>query len=205
LAVLNLFKNRRSIHEYSSKEISKKVLHRVFEAARWAPSAHNAQSWRFIVIRDSAIKWRLARTMASRWNKDLIKNGVQRENREILIKNSIERFTSAPIVIVACLTMEDMDEYPDERRQKIEHIMAIQSVAAAIENMLLAAHSEGLGSCWFCAPLFCQGAVRKVLGIPRDVEPQALITMGYSVNEPRPPLRKPLDKIVFQNYWGKTG
>ena len=205
MAVLNLFRNRRSIHEYSSKEVSKKVLSRVFEAARWAPSAHNAQPWRFIMVRDPAIKWRLARTMANRWDKDLIKNGVPLENREILIKNSIERFTNAPIVIVACLTMKDMDEYLDERRQKIEHIMAIQSVAAAIENMLLAAHSEGLGSCWFCAPLFCQGAVRKVLGIPRDVEPQALITMGYSVNEPSPPLRKPLGKIVFQDYWRETG
>jgi len=205
LVVLNLFKSRRSIHEYSSKEVSKKVLSRVFEASRWAPSAHNAQPWRFIVIRDPAIKWRLARTMASRWDKDLIKNGVSRENREILIKTSIERFTSTPIIIVACLTMEDMDEYPDERRQKIEHIMAIQSVAAAIENMLLAAHSEGLGSCWFCAPLFCQGVVRKVLGIPRDVEPQALITIGYPVNEPSPPPRKPLGKIMFQNYWRETG
>ena len=204
MAVLNLFRNRRSIHEYSSKEVSKKVLSRVFEAARWAPSAHNAQPWRFIMVRDPAIKWRLARTMASRWDKDLIKNGVPLENREILIKNSIERFTNAPIVIVACLTMEDMDEYPNERRQKIEHIMAIQSVAAAIENMLLAAHSEGLGSCWFCAPLFCQGAVRKVLGIPRDVEPQALITMGYPANEPSPPPRKPLGKIVFQDYWRET-
>jgi len=204
LAVLNLFKSRRSIHEYSSRKISRKVLLRVFEAAKWAPSAHNAQPWRFIMIRDPTIKWKLARTMASRWDKDLVRNGFPQENREILIKNSIERFTSAPIVIVACLTMEDMNEYPDERRQKIEHIMAIQSVAAAIENMLLAAHSEGLRSCWFCAPLFCQGVVRKVLGIPRDVEPQALITMGYSVNEPSPPPRKPLGKIVFQNYWRET-
>jgi len=204
LAVLNLFKSRRSIHEYSSRKISRKVLLRVFEAAKWAPSAHNAQPWRFIVIRDPAIKRKLARTMASRWDKDLIRNGVSRENREILTKSSIERFTSAPIIIVACLTMEDMDEYPDSRRQKIEHVMAAQSVAAAIENMLLATHSEGLGSHWFCAPLFCQGAVRKVLGIPHDVEPQALITMGYPVNEPSPPLRKPLGKIVFQNYWRET-
>jgi F420 biosynthesis protein FbiB-like protein len=143
--------------------------------------------------------------MASRWDKDLTKNGVSRENREILTKNSVKQFASAPIVIVLCLTMEDMDEYPDERRQKIEQVMAIQSVAAAIENMLLAAHIEGLGSCWFCAPLFCQGAVRKVLGIPRNVWPQALITMGYPVDEPSPPPRKPLRKIVFQNCWREKG
>jgi F420 biosynthesis protein FbiB-like protein len=204
LTILNLFKSRRSIHEYSPKKIPEDVLLRVFEAARWAPSAHNAQPWRFIVIRDPAVKRKLARAMADRWDEDLTKNGVTRENREILTKNSIKQFTGAPVVVVACLTMENMDEYPDKRRQKIEHVMAIQSVAAAIENMLLAAHSEGIGSCWFCAPLFCQGTVRKVLGIPRDVWPQALITMGYPAKEPIPPPRKPFEKIVFQNRWRET-
>lgn len=199
--VLDIFKNRRSIQRYSSKEVSDQSLFKALEAARWAPSAHNSQPWRFTVIRDLAVKRKLAEAMASRWEKDMSKNGVPSENRESRIKTSVEQFTNAPIVIIVCLTMEEMDKYPDKQRQKTEHIMAVQSVAAAIENMLLAAHAEGLGSCWYCAPLFCPDTVRNVLKIPRHVEPQALITIGYPVNKPNPPPRKPLGKIVCQNCW----
>jgi len=68
--------------------------------------------------------------------------------------------------------------------------------------MLLAAHGEGLGSCWFCAPLFCQDVVRKTLKIPKHAYPQALITLGYPANKPNPPPRKPLEDIVDQDFWG---
>jgi coenzyme F420-0:L-glutamate ligase/coenzyme F420-1:gamma-L-glutamate ligase len=205
MSILGLIKNRRSVREYSLREVSNKVLFRILEAARWAPSAHNAQPWRFIVVRDSSVKLELAEAMASRWDKDMSKNGVPLENRESLLKFSVERFTNAPILIIACLTMEDMDKYSDKRRQKIEYIMAVQSVAAAIENILLAARAEGLGSCWFCAPLFCQDVVRKVLRVPRYVEPQALVTLGYSAERPEPPPKKLLQNFVYQDRWRGVG
>jgi coenzyme F420-0:L-glutamate ligase/coenzyme F420-1:gamma-L-glutamate ligase len=202
LNFLGIIKDRRSVKEYLSKEISKELLFRILEASRWAPSAHNAQPWRFIVIQDSATKQKLAKTMATRWNEDMNKNGVSKKQRESLIKASVKRFETAPIIIVACLTMKEMDEYPDDQRKKIEYVMAVQSVAAAIENMLLAAQSEGLGACWFCAPLFCEDIVRKTLRIPKHVDPQALITLGYPADKPKPPPRKPLDDIVYQDCWG---
>jgi F420 biosynthesis protein FbiB-like protein len=199
--ILDAIKSRRSVREYASRRVSSKVLFRILEAARWAPSAHNAQPWRFVTVRDAALKRKLAEAMAKRWDEDMSKDNVPPEKREKLARASIERFTRAPVVVIACLTMVDMDRYPDERRQKIEYVMAVQSLAAAIENMLLAAHAEGLGSCWFCAPLFCQDTVRKILNIPSHVEPQALITMGYPIDKPDPPPRKPLEKIVHQDYW----
>jgi len=205
LNILGLFKNRRSVRDYKKRDVSKKVLSEILEAARWAPSAHNAQPWRFIVVRDPYVKRELAEAMASRWDKDLIKNGVPHENRESLLKTSIKRFTNAPILIIACLTMEDMDKYSDKWRQKIEYIMAVQSVAAAIENMLLVAHACGLGSCWFCAPLFCQDVVQKVLKLPHHVEPQALVTLGHSDKRLEPPPRKFLQKIVSRNRWREVG
>ena len=204
LKFLDIIKDRRSIKEYSPKKVSNEVLFRILEASRWAPSAHNAQPWRFIVIQDSALKQKLAKAMASRWDRDMNKNGVSREQRESLIKTSVERFENAPTIIIACLTMEKMDEYPDDRRKKIEYVMAVQSVAAAIQNMLLAAYGEGLGSCWFCAPLFCQDVVRKILKIPHHVDPQALITLGYPAYRPNPPPRKPLEEIVHQDRWRHT-
>jgi len=201
MSVLRSIKGRRSVREYLSGRVSKEILLRILEAARWAPSAHNAQPWRFVMILDTAVKRKLADAMARRWDRDMSKDNVAPEIRAKLTKTSIERFVGAPAVIIACLTMEDMDTYRDKRRQKIEYIMAVQSLASAIQNMLLAAHTEGLGSCWFCAPLFCRDTVRKILRIPRYVEPQALITVGYSRDRPDPPPRKHLEEIVHQDRW----
>lgn len=198
---LDAFKNRRSIQEYSPKEVSDHILFRVLEASRWSPSAHNAQPWRFIVMRNSVMKLKLATGMASSWNTDMTKNGVPKERRGNLTEASIRRIGEVPVVIVVCLSMEDMDVYPDDRRNKVEYMMAVQSVAAAVENLLLAAYDLGLGSCWLCAPLFCQDVVRETLGIPGHIDPQALITLGYPTEKPNPPSRKPLEEILHQNCW----
>ncbi|MCS7120401.1 MAG: nitroreductase family protein [Nitrososphaerota archaeon] len=200
---LELIKTRRSVRRYTEKDVDLKFLSKVFEAARWAPSAHNSQPWRFIIINDSMIKRRLAESMAMEWDKALMRDGVPYEIRRSLIKDSIARFTAAPVLIIACITMSGMDHYPDEERKRCEHIMATQSLGAAIQNILLLAHSEGLGSCWYCAPLFSQDTVRKVLGIPPDVEPQAVITIGYPAEWPTPPTRKKLEEFVFINSWGR--
>jgi len=66
MKILDVIKSRRSVREYLSREFSDKVLSRILEAARWAPSAHNAQPWRFVTIRDTVLKRRLAEAMANR-------------------------------------------------------------------------------------------------------------------------------------------
>jgi coenzyme F420-0:L-glutamate ligase / coenzyme F420-1:gamma-L-glutamate ligase len=59
-----------------------------------------------------------------------------------------------------------------------------------------------LGACWFCAPSFCKETVRKVLKIPKDVDPEALVIMGYPAEKPQVPTRKPLCDFCFKNKWG---
>jgi coenzyme F420-0:L-glutamate ligase/coenzyme F420-1:gamma-L-glutamate ligase len=200
---MDLIKKRRSIRKYSPRKVESSILREVLEAARWAPSAHNAQPWRFIVLTDDGLKRELAEIMADAWRADMIKDDASIEVRENMATASVERFTHAPVLIVACLTMKDMIKYADESRQKCEHDLAVQSLGAAIQNMLLAAHSKGLGACWFCAPIFCKDTVRKVLKIPEDVEPQALITLGYAAEKPSAPSRKPLQDYSYLGCWGK--
>ncbi|MEM3816042.1 MAG: nitroreductase family protein, partial [Candidatus Bathyarchaeia archaeon] len=118
------------------KEVSQEIILRLIDVARWAPSAHNAQPWRFILITDSDAKRRLAEAMASDWMRDLEKNGVPKEEIEKLTGESIKRFSEAPVLIVAAVTMRDMHKYSDRRRQRFEHLMATQSLAAAIQNIL---------------------------------------------------------------------
>ena len=196
-----IIRNRRSIRKYLLKNVPSHLISKIIEAARWAPSAHNAQPWRFLVINDEKIKRELAEAMAMEWEKDLVQNGMLPEERETLIRESIRKFTQPPVIIIAFLTMDEMHKYPDKKRREAEYIMAVQSVAAAIQNLLLAAYFEGLGACWYCAPLFCPETVKKVLGVPKNFEPQALITVGYPSEKPEPPPRKPLEAIMRVNRW----
>jgi F420 biosynthesis protein FbiB-like protein len=122
---------------------------------------------------------------------DLTADGLAPDLIEQDAGRSYQRLTNAPLLIVLCLTMADMDSYPDERRQRNEWIMAVQSVAMAGQNLLLAAHALGLGACWLCAPLFCPDTVRATLHLPADWQPQGIITAGYPA-ETRHKTRHPL-------------
>jgi nitroreductase len=93
--------------------------------------------------------------------------------------------------------MEDMHKYPDRKRRRAEYLMGVQSVAAYIQTLLLSAHYYGLGACWVCAPLFCPNVVKEVLGLLRNIEPQAMITIGYANEKPAPRPRKELKDVCF--------
>ena len=127
---------------------------------------------------------------------DRISDGIDPDEAQAEIHRSYDRITGAPVVIVFCLTMEDMDRYPDESRSHAEYLMAVQSVAVAGENPLLMAHAEGLGACWVCAPLFTQDIVREALDLPSSWEPQGLIILGQPAHEGRDRSRMPLDRVV---------
>lgn len=202
--ITQLVKSRRSIRRFKPTKVPRDVILAIMDLARWAPSAHNAQPWRFIVIDDEEVKRRLATEMCKAWLSDMRKDRVPRDEAERIVKlESWDRITKSPAVIIACLTMEDMHKYPDPRRQKAEYVMAVQSVAAYIQTLLLIAHYHKIGACWICAPLFCQNAVRRVLGLPRKLEPQAMIIMGYADQKPPSPSRKSLDEMCAFNFWSK--
>ena len=172
------------------------MIDAILDAATHAPSAHNRQPWRFAVVTSPEAKVQLASAMGERLRADRLTDGDSPDVVEADVSRSRARITAAPVVVLACLTMSDMDRYPDVRRGDVERIMAIQSVAAAIQNFLLAAHALGLGTSWMCAPLFASGEARAALDLPDDWEPQALITMGYPAGEAKPKEIKPLSSQV---------
>jgi coenzyme F420-0:L-glutamate ligase / coenzyme F420-1:gamma-L-glutamate ligase len=201
-SVLDAIRKRRSIRKYSNQPVAEDAVLEVLEAARWAPSAHNAQPWRFIVLKDASVKRKLASAMAEVLAEDMVKDKITHEvgDREV----SVSRFSDAPVVVVACLVMADMKRFSDKRRQKSERDLAVQSIGASIQNMLLAASAKGLGACWYCAPVFCKKVVREVLAIPKGIEPQALITLGYSDDKISMPQRKQLYDFCSLNCWSKS-
>ncbi len=134
--------------------------------------------------------------MAIGFERDLTRDGVPPEKIQAQIKRSKDRLTSAPVAILLCLDMSEMDVYPDEKRQSAERMMAVQSVAAAGLQLLLAAHAEGLGGVWVCSPLFAQATIQRTLGLSKSWEPQAMFFVGYPDAMPKIKEMKDLKSLV---------
>jgi coenzyme F420-0:L-glutamate ligase / coenzyme F420-1:gamma-L-glutamate ligase len=189
--------SRRSIRRYTGESIPAGVIDGLLQAAMWAPSAHGRQPWRWVVVTEPEAKERLARAMGARLRADRLAEGDPPEPVEAALARSYGRLTAAPALVVACSTLAGLDFAPGSRPWQAEHAMAMQSVAAAVENLLLAAQAAGLGACWICAPLYCPEAVREALALPADWEAQALVTLGYAAETKAPSVRLPMDQVVI--------
>ena len=187
---------RRSIRRYRPEPLPAATIERLLDAARFAPSAHNRQPWRFAVLRSEVEKQRLATAMGERLRTDRLADGDDAVAIERDIACSHARITAAPAVIVACLTLADMDRYADAQRAEAERLMAVQSTAMAVQNMLFLALAEGLAACWMCAPLFCPDTVRAALDLPADWQPQAAITLGRPAATGKPRERRPIAEVA---------
>lgn len=148
------------------------------------------------MITGPAVKTQLAEVMAQDFARDLVRDGVSPEKIQAQLKRSRERITAAPVAILLCLDMSEMDSYPDEKRQQAERTMAIQSVAAAGLQLLLATHAEGLGGVWVCSPLFAQETIRKTLGLSEHWEPQGMFFVGYPDGLPKNKELKDMESLV---------
>ena len=145
---------------------------------------------------DLSVKQNLADAMAVEFKHDLEADGLPHEEIQKRINRSRQRILAAPVVIILNLDMSEMDVYPDKKRKQAEFRMAVQSVASAGLQLLLAAHAEGLGGVWVCSPLFVQETIRGVLKLPETWESQAMFLIGYPEIIPEARKRKPLDEII---------
>jgi coenzyme F420-0:L-glutamate ligase/coenzyme F420-1:gamma-L-glutamate ligase len=195
--VLDAIHGRRSVRRYLEKEVPEDLVERVLEAARWAPSPHGRQPWRFAVLTREETKGRLADAMGEEWRANLDMDGQSAEIVEKRLEGSRRRLLDAPALVLFCLYLEDLDLYPDAERQRGETTMAVQSLGAAAQNALLAAYEAGLDAGWMCAPLFCPRKVVEALGLDARLVPHALLTLGYADGDPpKRRLRLPLDELV---------
>lgn len=187
---------RRTVRLYKPDPVPEDTVRILLDAAVQAPSGHNAQPWRFVILNSGRLRQRLTTAMSRRWERDMRTARLDEKVIQAELRFSTRRFTTAPLLVLPCLSMDDMDRYPNRAGRQAEHAMAIQSVAAAVQNLLLAAHALGLGACWCCAPLFCQALVRRILGLPATWDPQALITIGFPGHAPPAPPRKAVDALT---------
>jgi coenzyme F420-0:L-glutamate ligase/coenzyme F420-1:gamma-L-glutamate ligase len=193
-----LLQGRRSVRKYQARPVPREYIEQIIEAARWAPSPHGRQPWRFAILTRQEVKAQLAEQMGNTWQQNLEMDGQDAEIVNIRLEKSRQRIHNAPAIIIPCLYLEDLDRYPDEKRQADETTMAIQSLGAAIQNMLLMAYDLGLDSGWMCAPLFCPEVVCEALNLDRRLIPHALITLGYAAADPQRRERLPLSTLIVR-------
>jgi PPOX class probable F420-dependent enzyme len=191
-----LARGRRSVRAFQQREVPRAALEEMLEAARWAPSPHGRQPWRFVVLTRPEPKERLAAAMGDDWRSVLAQDGQPEETVTLRLAKSRARIREAPALILACLYLDDLDQYPDPERQRAEEVMAIQSLGAAVQNMLLAAYAIGLDSGWMCAPLFSPDAARAALGLEASLIPHALIPVGYAARDPKRRPHRPASELV---------
>ncbi|MFC2011014.1 nitroreductase family protein [Chloroflexota bacterium] len=185
MEVLEAIKSRRSIRRYKTTPVDDKTIELVLEAAQWAPSWANTQCWRFIVVRDTSIKDKLADTLKS----------ARPDGKNA----ATEAVRNAPVVVVACAELKKAGYYQGEpTTDKGDWYMF--DVALAMQNLVLAAHSAGLGTVY--VGLFDAEKVAAILSVPQGFCVVSLTPLAYPDEEPAPRPRKELSEIVFYDKYG---
>ncbi|MBA3337228.1 MAG: TIGR03668 family PPOX class F420-dependent oxidoreductase [Chloroflexia bacterium] len=195
-AVGELIRGRRSVRTFTGQPVLREAIAALIDAAGWAPSPHGRQPWRFAVVTEPAVRAALAESMAATWRAQLNLDGQDASIVEVRLGKSRQRLLNAPVLIVPCLYLQDLDVYDDAARQAAEATMAIQSLGAAIQNMLLTAYASGLDTGWMCAPLFCPEIVREALELDVSLIPHAILTVGYAGQDPIRRPRRPSDELI---------
>lgn len=191
-----IVRGRRSVRAFRPDPVPRAVIEAAIAAAGWAPSPHGRQPWRFAVVESRDHRFALAAAMAATWEEQLHLDGQDAAVVAHRLARSRERLETAPVLVVPCLYLDDLDVYPDPERQDAERLMAIQSIGAAIQNLLLSVHAAGLDAGWMCAPLFCPGVVRDALGLAPNLHPHALVPVGYAAKDPVRRPRRPVDELI---------
>jgi len=170
LGILEVLKKRRSIRKYQTTAVEKDKVLKILEAARLGPSAANTQPCYFIVVTDKEMRERLKASYNEDW------------------------FVNAPVIIVGCVNPKEA-----WRRRDREEYWKVDA-AIAMQNLILAATEEGLGTCWIAN--FDEKAAKKALDIPKEMRVVAMTPLGYSEEEKGLVSdRKPLDKLVHYDKW----
>jgi nitroreductase len=171
--VQEAIKGRRSVRSFIKKSVSSKLVEELIAAACMAPSAGNIQPWEFVVVRKEEIKKKLAEAA--------------------LGQSFVE---DAPVVIAVCANQERSSQRYNLRGKTL---YCIQDTAAATQNILLAAYSYGLGTCWIGA--FEEDQVRAVLKIPPRTRPVAIVPVGYPAESTSLRRKRPISEIVhYETY-----
>ena len=207
-ATMKVIQDRRSIREFTDEMVSDQDLDKILEAARLAPSGENAQPWRFIIVKDEAMRKKMGAIAGGgsgrRFTAEFVTKKMQERfsnlQDEAKRQAAFQKLTSgqvsafmadAPINIVVC-GKKDVWDMPYDS-------------SAAIENMLLMITALGLGACWVIAPCIDirdEERIKALLDIPEGFKAVSILSVGHPTRAHKPRPRLPINELVFTEKWG---
>jgi len=171
--VFEAIRLRRSIRKYKDKEVPWDNIVTILQAGKYTPSAGNLQNWKFIAVKIDAKRTAIAKAcMQQEWMEN------------------------APVYIVVIGEPKKAERFYGVRGSRL---YTVQQCGAAIQTMMLTATSLGLGSCWVGA--FDEYEIRRILGLPEDVNVQGIITIGHSDEQPDAPPKLRLEHLMYFDKW----
>ena len=189
----NFLRTRRSIRRFKPDPLPAPVIEQILKTATFAPSAHNLQPWRFAVIQTDSAKTALGKALTEKMRTDMTTEGARQADIDKRVTISLRRIDEAPVIILLC-----RDVTAVRKEEPEEHTMAMQSVALAGLQLMLAAHAEGLGANWICWPLYAPQSACDALDLPESWEPQGMFFIGYADENPNEKNIKPLEEVVLK-------
>lgn len=198
LEFYEVVRRRRSVRRFQKEgRVADGVVRRLVEAACMAPSAGNTQPWRFIIVRDRGLLQRLAE-VNTRFSRLAWKRFDSKMARDVASRGGRwdkSYVAELPVVIVVCYR---------SRAKEIPNEFLLASTWCAIENLLLAATEEGLGSCPYTLFRGEEEAVKELFEIPSDFRVACIVHVGHALDMPKPPPRRKVEEIVGYDGFPKT-
>ena len=197
-AVLDMMRARRSVRRFADAAVARADVERIVAAARWAPSNHNRQGWKFIVLADRGEIRRLAQAVRAALSDRLAEATRITPDRRADLMHHATVFADAPVVIMVMHKRPpavSRDLHAEAERPDLVSGEPL-SAAMAVQNMLLAAHCLGLGACVHTAPLLAGQVWRDLPDRPAGFVPTCLVALGGAAERPDPPRRKTIDHII---------
>ena len=192
---------RRSIRKYQSTKVEDEKLMKLAQTAIMAPNGGNAQPWDFIFITDAEIIKQLGNIIEDvhgEYFGKARKDSLEGERLEKTV-SSYGRMINAPVFLIVCMNIrnQQLNKPYEEWTTKWAH----HSVAAALENLMLVAVAEGLGTCWLGTPGWKSDKIKELVNIPNSVEIVAMSPIGYPDESPKARPRIKVEEVTHFNKW----
>jgi nitroreductase len=193
---------QRAVRRLKTDPVPDELLLRLIELALKAPTGSNAQNWEWVVVRDPAVKAKLARQnrRAFRIYGAIGRRATAGDPKMSKVLDAVQwqadHFEDIPVLVVACLR---------GARFPLSNLMATSyygSIYPSVQNLLLGARAVGLGAALITLPLWSTFAARRILGLPWSVTPCAVIPLGWPTGRYGPTTRRPVGEVVSLDRFG---
>ena len=193
---------QRAIRRLKPDPVDDELVRRLIELALKAPTGSNAQNWEFIVVRDAAVKRKLAQQNRRAWRiygglgRRIARNDAKMLRLLDAVQWQSDHFEEIPVIVVACLR---------GLRLPFPPVMASSyygSIYPSVQNLLLGARAAGLGAALITLPLWSTWGARRALGCPWNVTPCAVVPLGWPVGRYGPTTRRPVEEITSIDRYG---